>query len=137
MDRTISAHVHLTEPARAQTALQLPVSTVVGWGVKTPGNLGGILRVAANFGCGRVLFVDEPGSEHNLRRILRTAVAAPSYLDWSFVSPEEFINEWAPRWPIVGLETSGRSVDLRQVQWRGDCALRALAIALCGSASHG
>ena len=145
MDRTVSTHVHLTAPARAQTAPTVPVSTIIAWGVKTPGNIGAILRLAANFGCGRVLLVEEPGVEHNLRRILRTAVAAPSYVEWSFVTPEAFVNEWAPRWPIVGLETSVCSVDLQEAQWPADCALMVgaesnglpdRAVALCEQVVH-
>lgn len=145
IDRTVSAHVLLTDPERVQAAPTVPVSTIVGWGVRAPHNIGAIVRLAANFGCGRVLFVEKPGGKHNLNLIRRTAVAAPSHVEWSFVTPEEFSEEWAFRWPIVGVETSLRSVDLREVQWPVDCALMVgaegkglpdRAVALCEQVAH-
>ncbi len=145
MDRTVSTHLFLSDSKRAQVAPTVPVSTIVGWGVKVPGNIGAILRLAANFGCGRVLLVEEPGVKHNMRRILKTAVDAPLHVDWSFVSPDEFTEEWVPRWPIVGVETSLRSVDLREVHWPADCALMVgaegkglpdHAVALCETVVH-
>ncbi len=145
MDRTVSTHVLLTDLERVRPAPSGPVSTIVGWGVRAPGNIGAIVRLAANFGCHRVLFIEKPGAKHNLRLILRTAVDAPSHVDWSFVTPAHFTEEWAPRWPLVGVETSHRSVDLREAEWPQECALMVggeskglppEAVALCQQVVH-
>ena len=128
MDKTISAHVLLKEKSSAPT---IAVSTIVGWGVKAPGNIGAILRLAANFSCPNVLFVEGSGTKHNLRLIRKTAVDAPSHIDWSFLTPERFVREVAPDLKLIGLETSHCSVDLREAVWPQGCAL------MIGSESRG
>ena len=145
MDSTVSAHILLTELERERSTPTAPISTIVGWGVQAPGNIGALVRLAANFGSRRVLFVESLGTKHNLRLIRKTAVDAASHVDWSFVTPAQFVNEWAPQWPLVGLETSRRSVDLRDARWPRDCALivggesrglPAEAVALCQHMVH-
>ena len=145
MDSTVSAHLLLTDPERRRAAPETPVAAVVGWGLQAPENIGAIVRLAANFGCRRALFVEPEGRKHSLRRIRRTAVDAPRHVDWSFVTPERFAAAWAPRWPLVGLETTRRSVDLRDAAWPRACALmvgggsRGLpppAVALCQQVVH-
>ncbi len=107
------------------------MSTVIAWDVRAPDNIGAILRLAANFACQRVFFVETADTPHNHRRIRKTAVSAPSHVEWGFMSVAEFSAARIAEQPIVGLETSRGSVDLREAQWPQDCALMA------GSESYG
>ena len=107
------------------------VSSVVAWDVRAPDNIGAIVRLAANFACERVLFVEAAGTPHNHRRIRKAAVSAPSHVEWGFMSAAEFSEARIAARPIVGLETSRRSVDLRKADWPQDCSL------MVGSESYG
>lgn len=89
------------------------------------------MRLAANFGVERVFFVEPAGTEHNHRRIRKTAVSAASHVDWAFMSAAEFAETQTAAQSIVGLETSQESVDLRDARWPRDCAL------MVGSESFG
>jgi len=131
MDRTLSAYELLRGADSPRLTVATPVSRIVGWGVRAPDNIGAIIRLAANFGCPRVLFVEEPGVPHNMRRIRKSAVDGPTHVEWAFVTPAEFIEQHAAAGPIVGLETSRDSVALCRASWPEACTLMA------GSESHG
>jgi tRNA G18 (ribose-2'-O)-methylase SpoU len=121
--KSVSTHVLLSGLEGERPAPRGRVSTIVAWDVRNPGNLGAIIRLAANFGCARVLFVDPHNTEHNLRRIKKAAVDGPNYVDWSFVTPEEIQAHLAASPPIIGLETSHESVDFRDVHWPSACTV--------------
>ena len=140
MDTTVSAHAFFDGPAS-----KAPISTIIAWGVRAPANIGSIARLAANFSCDRVFYVDEQGVAHNQRLIRKTAVNASSHVDWSFVSPAELISQHPATQPIIALETSRESIDLRRAQWPQGCALMVggeryglpdEALALCQSTVH-
>jgi tRNA G18 (ribose-2'-O)-methylase SpoU len=107
------------------------VSSVIAWDVRVPENIGAIVRLAANFGCERVFFVEPAGTPHNHRRIRKTAVSAPSHVEWGFMSAAEFSETRNATRPIVAVETSRGSVDLREAQWPQECSL------MVGSESYG
>ncbi len=122
MDSEVNART-LFRGSRGERAVGTQrVSTVVAWDVRAPDNIGAIVRLAANFACERVLFVEAADTPHNHRRIRKTAVGAPSHVQWGFVSPAEF-SEVELADPIVGVETTRGSVDLRDAQWPRACAL--------------
>ncbi len=140
MDTTVSAHTFFDGPAS-----KTPISTIIAWGVRAPANIGSIARLAANFACDRVFFVDEQEVAHNQRLIRKTSVNAASHVDWSFVRPAEIVSQHPATQPIIGLETSRESTDLRQMQWPQGCALMIggeryglpdEALALCQSTVH-
>ncbi len=107
------------------------VSSVIAWDVRGPENIGAIVRLAANFACERVFFVERAPAAHNHSRIRKTAVSAPSHVEWGFVSAAAFSATAVALQPIVALETSLGSVDLREAQWPRECAL------MVGSESYG
>jgi len=131
MDSEVNARA-LFEGSRGERALgSQRVSTVIAWDVRAPDNIGAIVRLAANFACGRVFFVEPADTPHNYRRIRKAAVGAPSHVEWGFVSAAELSEVRNPEQPIVGVETTQRSVDLREAAWPQDCAV------MVGSESYG
>lgn len=131
MDSAVNARA-LFQGSRGERAVGAKhVSSIIAWEVRAPENIGAIVRLAANFACQRVFFVEAAGTEHNHRRIRKTAVSAPSHLQWEFVTAAEFAATPIARQTIVGLETSHGSVDLREAQWPSECAL------MVGSESYG
>ncbi len=130
MDSALNAHALFQGSRQERAAGTQRVSSIVAWDVAVPDNIGAIVRLAANFAVERVFFVEAPGTEHNYRRIRKTAVNAPAHVDWGFMSPAEFA-EARSGVPLVGLETSRESVDLREAPWPQECAL------MVGSESFG
>lgn len=145
MDSEVNARA-LFQGSRGERAAGTPrVATIIAWDVRAPDNIGAIVRLAANFGCERVLFVETSDAPHNYRRIRKAAVSAPEHVEWGFVSPVELAEARRPAHPIVGVETTQRSVDLREAPWPRECALMVgsesyglpdEALALCQSTVH-
>jgi len=131
MDREVNARTLFQGSRGERTAGARRVSTVIAWDVRAPDNIGAIVRLAANFACERVLFVEAADTPHNYRRIRKTAVSAPSHVEWGFVSAAELSEAPIAGQPIIGVETTHASVDLREAHWPRDCAL------MVGSESYG
>jgi tRNA G18 (ribose-2'-O)-methylase SpoU len=95
---------------------------IVAIGMRTPENLGSILRHADAAGCRRVLFVDaaiQPAG----KKLSRIARSADRHLRYSYLSSEELIHRLDELAPLVAVEITSRSVDLYHAALPGDCSL--------------
>lgn len=131
MDREVNARTLFQGDRGERAAGARRVSTIIAWDVRAPDNIGAIVRLAANFGCERVFFVETADAPHNYRRIRKAAVSGPEHVEWGFVSAAELAEARDAAQPIVAVETTQGSVDLREASWPDDCAL------MVGSESYG
>ena len=79
--------------------------------LKTPENLGQIIRLAGNIGCKKVLAVNE-NDIFKVSRIKRMAEVAGKVVDWEFCTKEEALEQISDDYKIVALETAPNSENL-------------------------
>jgi len=86
---------------------------LVCWNMKTPENLGSIIRTAANIGVKRILVVED-GESLNKVKLKRVARSALQCVDLECVSINEWKFEFSNDFVAVALETSPQSVNIYQ-----------------------
>lgn len=98
--------------------------------LKSPENMGHIIRLASNFGCAKVLFLGDSTSVRH-SKIKKVAGAAAGLVEWEFCD----IHHWKGRIPdgyvICAIETSERSHNL------ADCVLPRKVAFVLGNEIHG
>lgn len=84
---------------------------IVGWDIKTPENIGNIIRLADNIGCNQVLFVTE---NENLRssKIKKTASSSFTKVDWSFCKETDLNNNIPENYKWIAIETTSDSQNI-------------------------
>ena len=77
---------------------------IIAINLKSPSNIGGIIRLAGNMGCKKVLFTGDP--EHfRKNKMRRTATTAYDKVDWEICGEEEWIDKIPKDYQIVAIET--------------------------------
>ncbi len=84
---------------------------IFGYQLKSPENMGHMIRLAANFNCQRVLFV---GDKEQVResKIKKVAGAAFEIVNWSFVGEEDWMGVLGDEYKYVAIETALNSIDI-------------------------
>jgi TrmH family RNA methyltransferase len=77
-------------------------------GIRTPENIGGLIRLAGNIGCRKVIIVSDE-ENHKLAKIKKTATTAFNKVDWEIVSPTEWYRLIPTDYQIIALETTPKS----------------------------
>lgn len=95
---------------------------IIACGIKTPENIGHLIRVAGNTGARQVLAVYS-GPLLRTTKINRIAGAAGSVVNCRFCTPEELPSLLPPDYTIVGLETAPASTNLFETQLPAKMAL--------------
>ena len=78
---------------------------IVAWKLKTPGNMGQIIRVAHNVGAQKVYFVDN-GMTKKDSEIKKTAGFSFDQMDWEVIEEENLQDIIPPGFSLVAVETS-------------------------------
>jgi len=84
---------------------------VVCWKLKTPNNIGNILRLADNMACEKVLFVHDNPSFRD-RRIKKTAQTSFDAVKWSFCSSKNWEEQIPKDYKIIAIETTNKAKNL-------------------------
>ncbi len=84
---------------------------IIGYQLKSPDNMGHMIRLAANFGCQCVIFV---GDRESVResKIKKIAGAAFSLVEWSFVEEKNWKDLLDNDFKYVAVETAINSFDI-------------------------
>ena len=111
-DRTIHSK-ELFKNTKILSDYTLPI--IVGYNIKTPENIGNIIRLADNSGCKEVLFVT---NDENIRssRIKKTASSSYSSVNWSFCKESELKVKIPSDYKWIAIETSSDSKNIYQVK---------------------
>lgn len=80
--------------------------------IRTPENIGSIIRLAANVGVKRVISIEL--ESHKEYKIKKTACMAWDYVELIHTSPESLYQYLPSDYELVALETSPRSVNIFQ-----------------------
>ncbi len=90
--------------------------------LKSPENMGHIIRLAANFNCIKVLFIGEKSLVRE-SKIKKVAGAAFDRIDWRFCTIDDLTENIPNDYKIIGIETAKNSKDLSKVTLPAKSAL--------------
>jgi tRNA G18 (ribose-2'-O)-methylase SpoU len=103
---------------------------LAAWQLRNAGNIGKIIRLAHNVSATKVLFINDT-EQHRESKIKKTAGFSFDQMNWEFVSPQYFIDEYVDQYPLTVLETCTGATDIFRTQFLHKTIL------LAGSESHG
>lgn len=84
---------------------------VVAYNLQTPYNIGSIIRIADNAGCGEVIFINErPVFKTN--KIKKTADSSFQALKWRFMQEEQFFTCRPKDYTLIAIETAETSANI-------------------------
>ncbi|MFO7829253.1 MAG: TrmH family RNA methyltransferase [Bacteroidales bacterium] len=84
---------------------------IVGYQIKTPENIGNIIRLADNAGCREAIFITSL-EKIRLSKIKKTASSSFDAVKWRFCKPDEFESVIPDDYQWVAIETSSDSKDI-------------------------
>lgn len=112
-ERTIHSK-HLFGEISSPSDFNTPI--IVGYQIKTPENLGNIIRLADNFSAREVFFVT---NDENPRtsRIKKTASSSYNSINWSFCKEEELDSILPQNYKWIAIETSSDSENIYKLDF--------------------
>lgn len=84
---------------------------VIGYNIKTPENIGNIIRLADNAGCKEVFFVTNDENVRN-SKIKKTAASSYKSVNWSFCNEKDLETKIPSDYKWIAVETSGDSKNI-------------------------
>lgn len=103
----------VSENEKGNQSLQGPI--LVGVNLRTPSNIGSLIRVADNFNCSKVLFVDS-APDYRERNIRKTAKTSFDAVEWTFCSIEALDSYIPSHYTKVAVETSKDATSLYETK---------------------
>jgi tRNA G18 (ribose-2'-O)-methylase SpoU len=90
--------------------------------LRTPENVGAMIRLAANLGIDKVIFIQ---TENNFKakKIARVAYSSLKHVDYSFCQPEMFYSGLPEGSEVVAVETSEKATNLFSTTLPDKCVL--------------
>jgi tRNA G18 (ribose-2'-O)-methylase SpoU len=85
---------------------------IIADNLRTPENMGSVLRLAANIGAEKVYFIKNDENKVRNWKIKKTASGAEEKIDWMFIEKEN-LNTFIPDdYEMIALETSGKATNI-------------------------
>lgn len=85
---------------------------IIADNLRTPENMGSVLRLAANIGALKTLFISETAHQFKSYKIKRTASGAYEKTDWKIIRYEELGNELPEGYRLIALETTTKAQNI-------------------------
>ena len=79
---------------------------IIADNLRTPENMGSVLRLAANIGAEKVLFVKRVSEDYRGWKIKKTASGADEKIKWHFINMDELQNNIPVDYKLVAIETA-------------------------------
>ena len=94
---------------------------IVALDLRTPMNIGGIIRLAGNIGCRKVLFT---GDQNHFRKekIRRTATTGYGHVDWGFCEHNQWQDKIPKDYRIIAVETTKEATSIFETKMLGKIA---------------
>jgi len=102
--------------------LNKPRPIIIADNLRTPENMGSVLRLAANVGAGKVLFVKHDDEQPRSWKIKKTASGADEKTDWSFVDINSLAKLIPDGYKYVAIETAGSATNIYETSLPEKCA---------------
>jgi len=84
---------------------------LVGINIRSPENIGGLIRLAGTIGCKQVLFATDE-ENHKLAKIKRTSTTGYNTVNWKFVGLNKWFSAIPTDYEIIALETTSDSMNI-------------------------
>jgi len=78
---------------------------LVGINIRSPENIGGLIRLAGSIGCKQVIFATDE-ENHKMAKIKKTSTTRFKTVDWRFVGLNDWIDIIPNDYDIIALETT-------------------------------
>lgn len=114
-DELISRHRSFVE---SSTSVNAPVIIVTG--IRTPENMGSILRHADAAGCNKVIFIESENMETN-KKMSRIARSADQHIQIEYLTREQFFKTVHKLPELIALEITTTSKDIFQTSLPANC----------------
>lgn len=95
---------------------------IVAYNIRTPENVGSIIRLADNISCLKVLFVTD-NNDIRLSKIKKTAASSYKSVNWKFCHLSEIDHEIPNDYSLVALETTSDSENIYSAELPSKLAL--------------
>ncbi len=92
------------KPEMIYTNISRPI--IIADNLRTPENMGSVLRLAANIGAQKTLFISESALQFKNYKINKTASGAADKTNWKIISYEELDNELPDAYSLIAIETT-------------------------------
>jgi len=89
---------------------------IIADNLRTPENMGAVLRLAGNIGAALTLFVTNAPINFKTYKIKRTASGAYEKSAWKIIEPKELAQHIPPGYEIVALETEATAQNIYNTQ---------------------
>lgn len=90
--------------------------------LRTPENVGAMIRLAANLGIDKVIFI-QIENNFKAKKIARVAYSSLKHVDYSFCQPEMFYSGLPEGFEVVAVETSEKATNLFSTTLPDKCVL--------------
>jgi len=91
--------------------------------LRTPENVGALIRLAGNLGISKVYFISNENVLLNVNKIAKVAHSSRKHVDYIFCSSEEFFDLIPVDYEIVAVETSKKATNLFTTKLPEKCVL--------------
>lgn len=109
--------------ARGNGIIEKPVSLILAaYHLRTPENLGAIIRLASNLNIKKVFFIQDTGILTS-SKIARVAHSGLKHVDYSFCTSDEFFSIIPSDFATVAVETSEKASNLFSTELPQKCVL--------------
>lgn len=82
--------------------------------IRTPENMGSILRLAGNIGVANTLFISDVAHTFKNYKINKTASGAAEKVDWQIINKEDLMNHIPGGYQLIALETTTEAKNIYQ-----------------------
>ncbi len=96
---------------------------IIADNLRTPENMGSVLRLAANIGASKTLFISEVAHQFKSYKIKKTASGAIEKTIWKIITYEELENELPDEYRLIALETTTGAQNIYSFEFPDKVAL--------------
>ena len=108
-----------------------PGPVIIADGLRTPENIGALIRLADAMGSKRVVLVDDEGIDINSKKISRIARGTDKHIEIQSILKQNFLDTCGSLQPMIALELTTRAENLLETDLPEKCSL------VIGSERHG
>lgn len=129
--KQLGTHVLFQQQQQSQSKQARPAPVIIADGLRTPENIGGLIRLADAMGSRQILLVDDAESGFSSKKISRIARGTDKHIEIDQVSKQELLGRSADLQPMIAIELTTKAENLLETALPAQCSL------VVGSERHG